>query len=178
MEPRASLDVLEKRWICWPCENLNSDYPTCSLVIILTTLSWLHAVSPLTIYLMTYTNINYICKTDIPVYIKKLMPNLSTLHEDFNAKTHTLVPWILPQPCLTLAYLKILNVVLNKVLLPHDYYWSSFCVKIRKMKRTGQMFYRIWSCKMNILRTLWQNYFGCNFISNHIIKHMIQEPHF
>ena len=41
---------------------------------------------------MTYTNINYICKIDIPVYIKNLMPDLSTLDEDFNAKTHAGIP--------------------------------------------------------------------------------------
>lgn len=164
--------------ISCPCQNLNSDCPTCSTVIILTTLSWVHAKSPLTIYLMTYTNIKYIYKIDTPVYKKNLKPNPSTLDKNINAKTHTLVSWILLQPCLTWAYLKILNVVLNKVLLPHDYYWSSFCVKISKMERIGQMFYRIRSCKLNILGTLGQNYFGCNFINNHIIKHMIQEPHF
>jgi hypothetical protein len=66
--------------------------PTWRLVIILTTLSWLLAISPLTIYLMTYTTISYICKINIPVYKKNLVPNLSNLDKDFNAKTHMLVP--------------------------------------------------------------------------------------
>jgi hypothetical protein len=41
LDPRASLDVVAKRKVPSPSQELNPDHPACSLVAILTELSWL-----------------------------------------------------------------------------------------------------------------------------------------